>query len=263
MKPMSPRSMMVFLVSLCAALAGCGAEFQGGLDDEGESGSAGAMPHVAGSAGSAGAPHAGSGGLGGAGGASGSSAGLTGSGDEGGAAGSSAAPGASGASAGSAGSSGAPGLSCLPGEGTLVLPATFSLGDELDYAEGDRCASCPPGGCGTCTIESVTVTDTMIDVTARCDDRILAGACNEEPALCATSSTSGNTSRFIAFYDVASVSEDGYTILARRKGSTPEELGTTSAGHFVCGDFNYVVSDSFRDAFLKVIDHAVIRCDDA
>jgi hypothetical protein len=236
----------LFQVALLLLLVvGCGAEFQGTAGDGGEAGSG--EPR-------AGAPSSGSGGASG----SGGSAGDT---PRGGAAG-------SGGSAGSgtAGAAGAGGIaepSCSPADAVLELAGMTLTLEEHEWTDGSHCASCPPGGCTTCTVESAHVDAYWAEFTPmaalaavlRCDSAILAGTCDGEKTLCIEQSARAERigeSTFSVHMDFEPKG-DGYELSVAGTASSTE-------GSFICGDYGYSFRSKIASLFEEMVDHSFLRC---
>lgn len=252
----------VFLVTLLLSLVvGCGPEFTGS-GDGGEAG-AGLAP-VAGAAGSDDEPQAGSAGTGGAG---GSTAGTGGTPPRGGAAGtggSSAGVGGSEPQAGSAGagSAGSPTEpSCTPDEATLdfAVGTTFTL-DTYTWTNGERCASCPPGGCGACTVKTASttyLTDTQrqVTVTVECDTYVMLGFCGEE-TLCSTMAIPEITRSFHATIDLEAIRSGYAAHILSSSGPTAQ-----TPGDFVCDNFGVDARRNWFNAFVAAFEGSVLRCE--
>lgn len=250
----------VFLVTLLLSLVvGCRPEFTGS-GDGGEAG-AGLTP-TAGTAGAddepqAGAPSAGTGGAGGtpprggAAGTAGASAGVGGS-----------EPQAGSASAGTGGSAGSPTEpSCTPDEATLdfAVGTTFTL-DTYTWTDGERCASCPPGGCGTCTVKTTLAayrSDTLreVVVTAECDTFVMMGFCGEE-SLCATMSGGDSAAPSFSVMADLSATPSGYQLSV--SGGGPTNL---TPGDFVCDNFGVDARRNWWNSFIAAFEGSMLRCE--
>lgn len=255
----------VFLVTLLLSLVvGCGPEFTGS-GDGGEAG-AGLAP-VAGAAGSDDEPQAGSAGTGGAG---GSTAGTGGTPPRGGAAGTGGAsagvggsePQAGSAGAGTGGSAGSPTEpSCTPDEATLdfAVGTTFTL-DTYTWTNGERCASCPPGGCGACTVKTASttyLTDTQrqVTVTVECDTYVMLGFCGEE-TLCSTMAIPEITRSFHATIDLEAIRSGYAAHILSSSGPTAQ-----TPGDFVCDNFGVDARRNWFNAFVAAFEGSVLRCE--
>jgi hypothetical protein len=273
----------VFLVTLLLSLVvGCGPEFTGS-GDGGEAG-VGLAP-MAGAAGSDDEPQAGTGGSsagtggttprGGAAGTGGASAGTGGTEPRGGAAGAGGdasagvggtepQAGASGAGTGGSGggSAGAPEPSCEPSEATLEIPNQFQL-HGYSYNDGMHCAECPPGGCGTCRIETKRIevfddNSKRVTVTATCDTAVEIGLCGE----LAPCSFEGQLFYFTMMIETESHPDtNGYIAYVTENGSNSANTGSSlHCGGYGYGDGNSIAV-AWRDAFQEMFDGSTLRCE--
>jgi hypothetical protein len=247
-----------------------GSEPRGGATGKGGSGkggSAGSSVQTGGTAGAGGSSDAGTGGS--------VAAGTGGTGGTGSAAGSGSTGGTSSAgTAGTAGTMGGEGgtaptePTCAPSDewATVELNAmTFTL-DEYSWTDGTNCVSCPEGGCGTCTVETVWLErlgdandpGMNLRVTAHCDGGILTGTCGSETYCDAQALYSTDAAaHFIARVDFTpSSSDDGYDLAIRTHEEI--EIGYTSHGVFSCGQQS--LQSDFLDLFYDTMDGSFVRC---